>query len=685
MPAPILRLSDGSVAIDLLSTPGFQLEGWRPAVSSYKAGGVYQGSPLSDGRRLVDKRFTNSIETFRVKSSGISQNELIEQTQNIRRLLEKAANYWATDWQNEPVWVEVRASEETNLRYGLVVQGRIPEDENPFSQPFLQPDCAAAMDRLTLLIEHTAWTENRPGTGTPVALSAAENFDGRVLGNVDAAGVRQPTTDDEVFISNKRNTANLTDVYYWDGAGGAWSGNLMDAALPFDLFQNPVAADDVVIFGIDTTIADSGPFCSLVFDLLTVQNDLTITWRYSQGGADPTAWPNLAGLITDNTNTAGQPFDTAGVNSVHWSQPANWAAFNPAVGAGPAVGVTGLWIAAHVTAVGAAPTPPEQQERDIYSITWPYVEVQAAQVGGDIEALNHLFFRWQLAATGRRFIMGLRSMSRGANFTAFLNFSNEQNPPGISVTNGANCAFVADQTTPTGIALRFNPPGAVAMAARGTINVGTAAVPAMAAEYVGKFHVFFRFRTYGTTTGFMTRLRLIDLNGVVHHTSQTIAVPLAITTNLGVIDFGVVTLSPFSKHTALADTSRFSLVVDMSAGNTTDDIDLIDLILIPVDEWAGDFEAQTSLLGSGVFAEFDSVSSPKDGIQSPVWNTTPAISTACIQSTNGLVVLQPNARQRLWFFVLGVQVGGRDESYMVYAASVQSEKNQQYLSMRGAR
>jgi hypothetical protein len=91
-------------------------------------------------------------------------------------MLEKAANYWATDWQDEPVWIEARASEETNLRYGLIVQGRIPEDENPFSQPFLQPMCESAMDRMTLVVERTHWTENQPGVGTAVELSAVETW-----------------------------------------------------------------------------------------------------------------------------------------------------------------------------------------------------------------------------------------------------------------------------------------------------------------------------------------------------------------------------------------------------------------------------------------------------------------------------------------------------------------------------
>lgn len=685
---PILRITDGTAAntIDLLQQPpGFLLLDWRPTISVYKAGGVHRGSPLSDGERLVDKKFSNVFETIRLRARDVSQNALVADLQNLRRLLELASSYWATDWQNTVVYLEARSAQESLTRYAAIVQGRVVEDPNPYSQPFLTELCESAADQLTLILERGHWAQNPPGVGTPVELSALEDFDNRALGNVDNAGVRDPTINDEVFVSNKRSVANLSDIFYWDGVGGAWSGNLMDAGLPFDLYQNPVAVDDVVIFGIDTTIADSGPFCSLVFDLLTAQNDLTITWRYSQGGADPTAWPALAGLVTDNTNTGGQPLDTVGVNSVHWDQPANWAAFNPAVGVGPAVGVTALWVCAHVTAVGATPTPPEQQNRDIYSITWPYVEVQAAQVGGDILALNHLTFRWQLAATGRRFVMGLRSMNRGADFTAYLNFSNEQNPAGISVTAGANTGFVADLTTPTGVALQYNPPGAQALAARGTINIGTAAVPATAAQYVGKFHVFFRFKAYGAATGFTTRLRLIDLNGVLHHTSQTIVIPLGGSTDYGVVDFGVLRLAPFSKHTALADTGRFSLIVDVSAGNGVDSIDLVDLVLIPVDEWAGDFEAQAALLGSGVFAEFDSISSPKDGIQSPVWNATPAVSTACIQRTNGLVMWQANERQRLWFFVFGVQVGGRDESDMIYSATVLSEKNQQYLSMRGAR
>ena len=78
------------------------------------------------------------------------------------------------------------------------------------------------------------------------------------------------------YVASKRNMAQITNVHYWDSAGAAWSGNLVAAATPFALLPNPVLVGDFVLFGIDTSVLNSGPFCSLVFDIGTVQAGCTI-------------------------------------------------------------------------------------------------------------------------------------------------------------------------------------------------------------------------------------------------------------------------------------------------------------------------------------------------------------------------------------------------------------------------
>ncbi len=89
-------------------------------------------------------------------------------------------------------------------------------------------------------------------------------------------------------------------------------------------------------------------------------------------------------MTIDNTNQdgalTGAPFDTTGVNSVHWEHPSDWV--TTAVN-----GVTGYWVRAVVGLVGFIPTAPTQQNRDVYTIVTPFVDTTAANVAGDIQAL----------------------------------------------------------------------------------------------------------------------------------------------------------------------------------------------------------------------------------------------------------------------------------------------------------
>lgn len=174
----ILKITDGTTTVDLLHSRAYYLASWRPVVAQYKGGGVYRDSAMTDGRALVFKRFENPIETFELHiKSHNNQDEAIAFTRRMRNLLEKAADYWASPPQKDPVWIEARASKETNIRYAIVHSGQIPEDGNPYDAPWLQPDCSAVNAELTCVVERGHWLETRPGVETAIEISARETYD----------------------------------------------------------------------------------------------------------------------------------------------------------------------------------------------------------------------------------------------------------------------------------------------------------------------------------------------------------------------------------------------------------------------------------------------------------------------------------------------------------------------------
>ena len=75
----VLKITDGTTTVDLIKAnrrSGFHLGNWRPAVTQFKEDGVWQDSPLGDGRRLADYRFANAIETFELVLDGHDQDGL---------------------------------------------------------------------------------------------------------------------------------------------------------------------------------------------------------------------------------------------------------------------------------------------------------------------------------------------------------------------------------------------------------------------------------------------------------------------------------------------------------------------------------------------------------------------------------------------------------------------------------
>jgi hypothetical protein len=666
LPFAKLEITDGTTTVNLLNqqASGFLITDWQPAIQDLKAGGTWADSPMADERELIVSQLANVEDQFTFDVSAATTDELIGYLRALRALLVKARQYTTTTWQDTVVYLVAQGYGDTNARYTRVKNWRTPADGFPYGPPMWDTIQGTAINDFQLIIEHGAWLENAPGVGTAVEISAVETFDGRNLGNVDDTGTRDPTTANEVYVASGDKKSNITHVFIDSGGFGP---NLMNAGLPYSLFPAVPAPGDILYIGTDSTIADSGPFSSVVFDIGTAQNNLTLRLDIWEG-----AW-NVASVITDHTAN----FTNTGVNSVHFRPSVNTVAVNF---------VTGFWIRYVVTAVGGAPAPPTQQHRDIYTISWANVEIESAQCPGDIAmpAVIKLYAEratTEDAAEFRRIIAGSRSYDRGADFTAYLNCADEQNPAGVTVAVGVNTVFADETRANPGRAAYYSSAIVEAMLTRVTITLNSA----LSQQFKGEYHAYLRLFSGGFGAGeVFIQLQVRSGGGGI-----TVTNPTTITADGGAVDFGKITLPTSDFGNNQVDQTEFFIQLEHTVAVGIF-VYFLDLVLIPVDEWAVDthdlvLDANSKILTDEYLA-IDAISYPKAGISSIVKSDTTNLATVrWLTITNSRQMLQSNAKQSLWFLF------GDDQSPAIsfssspeYACRVLIERQAQYHSMRGS-
>ena len=515
-----------------------------------------------------------------------------------------------------------------------------------------------------------------------------------IYGNYDPVSATRETSCDAefVYVANKHNTIGLTHVWYYDANVPAFGGNLLAAALPYNLLPAVPAVGDRVYYGIQSTLDDAGPFCSIVHDLVAATDVDSVSWEYWNGAA----WAALT--VQDNTNQdgamTGAAYDTAGVHSLHWAQPTSWSTST-------VNGVTAWWIRSRVTGVGAAPVAPQQQNRQTYTVLWPYFEAQKDELYGNVPALA----RWYLAnqsdnATAprlyyNRVFAGLRSVSRGAYFTPYINLTDRttQNladggSGSLTVSAVGTGAFASDVTCATGRCIAVtNPAAGYATVAWVLMNSTTLS------QYQGTFHLFLRaYQTSGSAGDLSVRVWGAHTHGtpvIADALFVTDGVEFAYTNDWQVLDLGEVVIDTnygtFSPYAG-------SLLIDVS-GNGAADCKLYELILMPTDEFAVDavdpYNTTNSRAGlRNSFAmrvNLDAVSDPRRW-HAAVHEAENEANTSNWQgrAPEGPLML-PDTRQRVWFcsmrYTSTSTAEQRSEPWV--CGSVQAWATERYLLMRG--
>lgn len=216
----VLKLTDGTETINLMTNEadGFYLQEYAPILSGYKGGGVFQDSPLADNRRPVYTRQETVIQPIVLNAKALTHNNMARILQDLLRMLEKAKGYWESDWQNSPVWLEAKTSEETNTRYALVYIGRLENYPQPFQQPFQQEGGTPVAQEMTLFLEIGQWLDVSPVTegGSDLAIVAAKSTinNGVYLATLGWASGGAG----DVELADAVSNANIEDLP--DGASG---------------------------------------------------------------------------------------------------------------------------------------------------------------------------------------------------------------------------------------------------------------------------------------------------------------------------------------------------------------------------------------------------------------------------------------------------------------------------------
>jgi hypothetical protein len=485
------------------------------------------------------------------------------------------------------------------------------------------------------------------------------------------------------YVINSHPIGVITNIKNFDDSSATFTDLFPNPTLPYAMWPEPPQILDLLYIGCNEA-AGSLPVSSVVFNLVSGSRAWDIGFQYWNGST----WTALNVAKRRALGPDGY-WSKLGAFLFSWDVPSDWATTT-------IDGVTGRWLRSLTAWSSGATVSPHQGTQNMYALRNAYVEIPATSVLGDIPALarieienqsNFLNFATVRFGSFGRAIIGLRSVGRGTRFNAYLNASDAGNDPLLLVSAGTDTTFGDDITSPSTRRAVYSPTGTGSWVDVVTFTFSGGLVE----HYYGAFHVFLRCRQSGGSAGqILFRMRSSTGSGGVQidTTSRT----LSNTNEDQFIDFGRLTLPVSSLQAEGEAGDEASITIQCNASSTTPDIHFFDLVLIPVDEWLGDFTDQANAVMSPItndyYLDVDSATFPKRSVRAQVRHVeTGRIKNSFQPATNGEAILQANAAQRLWFFFARTESAGSSDwrSEPFASAKITLKANQRYLSMRGDR
>lgn len=674
-----LTITDGSTfVLDLLGankgSGGIALTRYTPGRVNFKGGGIWHDSPLASGRRLVDGIRANVNDALELKIAYKSQNEIIQAQQNLDAIIEAIDDYWLTTWQAKTIYLVSRVAGETNKRYAVIYHMTLDSYPDPYHEPFTGRARQFVMDGLIVGLERSPWMDNPPQMGEAVLITPPNIADDETHAAVAAVPIAP------------RWSNNIGNITRYNGT--TYASNLL--ANPFSAAYTIFYPDTLTTSHI-TYFGGGQPFSTLVFDIGTPMSatSWTIVWEYWNGSA----WTTITAIDGDthtySVNDGTNKFQNTGVRLVSFVQPYNWA--TTAVNS-----VTLYWVRARISAISGTSVNPTQQNRHAYANIRPYVEIASTQVTGDLDALAKISCLLRAAPTSNAYrcnqvFAGLRTLSRGANFQAYVNVKTADNPIDVTVTLTTDTSihatipeYVTEPRATTGFLIKSVLASSEEIGEIFKVTFDQSVVD----HYRGRFRLL--ARTLGSGMQLRYTVKVGATLAAISKTGEkktlagdTLAATAAI--KFQVVDLGEIQIPPTDLLRADESFGDLHIIIEggSPSGAGTLTVYINDLILLPADEWCAEVNANY-LIAADVerTAEIDSIGNPKHNVRAMFRDTSPsAISIGCRTVTNQEAILHANTAQQLWL-VLSEFNGQISKSNLELNGVISLEKNERYFNLR---
>lgn len=476
-----------------------------------------------------------------------------------------------------PVVMLQKAGGETNPRYAVVHS--IPEYENPSSLWTPAMSQQAAIENLEVSIARYIWRDQVPGVrGSALRLTALD-------GHPDDGALAWS------FVGNHRQTNGAaTHIYRFDTTGGTFSANLVGTE--HNLFDVDPEVGDIYYIGFPPT----EPGFHLAGRLVTAGVYSGLVWilEYSDGAA---GWPDF---------TLGSHY-TRFPDDDMWNQLGpvllSWAGNNDVTTWAPEAvnAVSRLWVRMRVTALTSMGTIPRIAS-DHMALRRPELEVPATSIKGRTIPYTMIRIKTPSGAVGTpgrmgnisRIIVGAKSENLDT-FVNRINLGNAGNPAAVAVTYGTDSSAVANTRQPGGALCQatFATDTTMVMRARLTLTD-------LLEAFKGEYRVFLRgYQTGGSAGDDTVKLRATLVSSVNYAPIQdfpevqlaAVAVPPTMQDELINLTPGGYLTIPFAEvDTNDPSYATANLILEVHAkGPAATDLFLLELILIPTNEWSVEY------------------------------------------------------------------------------------------------
>jgi hypothetical protein len=476
-----------------------------------------------------------------------------------------------------PVYIVQRVRGETEKRFARVFTSPVLR----MMQPLLnhQFELENLISNIGIPIARFAWEDGAPGT-----IPSSKNTFDKTNGGATAATL--------VPVANHYDDHSIDTIYRSDN--GVFSANLFGTAAHAIFPAAPAINVDFYYVGSDE------PFWHILWNIVTasVETGVTYLFEYSDGGA---GWPDLT-LGDDLTlYPDDDPFDATGISGMFFHPGSDWAKET-------VNGDNKFWIRISISALTTYTTAPENGTDDVYNQRQPYALLPSSELEGDVPPLIRLRMLGTYGGDENVEMTNLSRVLIGAKsrnldeFDSHLNPGGDGLPANWAVAYGTDTSTAADPEAPGGDQADCDFAGDTSNVMRVRFT-GTG----LASAYKGKYRPFIRCQQIGGDVADVTMNLRIRIDSTADYAPQidTSAVSLGATDDgheLVDLEPGNYLQIPFGEFYEADSLEGADLIIEIWAqieAGSAGTLEIYDLILLPVDEWWGEYEDPVTNSDSG--------------------------------------------------------------------------------------